>query len=82
MYEATRSRGFGAEVTRRILLGTYVLSAGYYDAYYRKAQQVRALIARDFANVFDERRASAVHADHADARVSARARSPIRTRCI
>jgi aspartyl-tRNA(Asn)/glutamyl-tRNA(Gln) amidotransferase subunit A len=53
MYEATRSRGFGAEVTRRILLGTYVLSAGYYDAYYRKAQQVRALITRDFTSVFD-----------------------------
>ena len=53
MYEATRSGGFGPEVTRRILLGTYVLSAGYYDAYYRKAQQVRALIARDFAQVFD-----------------------------
>ena len=52
MYEATRSGGFGQEVTRRILLGTYVLSAGYYDAYYRKAQQVRALIARDFAEVF------------------------------
>ena len=52
MYEATRSRGFGAEVTRRILLGTYVLSAGYYDAYYRKAQQVRSLIARDFHDVF------------------------------
>src|SRR3569833_3132835 len=48
MYEATRSRGFGPEVTRRIMLGTYVLSAGYYDAYYRKAQQVRGLIARDF----------------------------------
>ena len=54
MYEATRSAGFGAEVTRRILLGTYVLSAGYYDAYYRKAQQVRSLITRDFANVFAE----------------------------
>ena len=53
MYEATRSTGFGPEVTRRILLGTYVLSAGYYDAYYRKAQQVRALIARDFADVFN-----------------------------
>jgi aspartyl-tRNA(Asn)/glutamyl-tRNA(Gln) amidotransferase subunit A len=53
MYEATRSQGFGPEVTRRILLGTYVLSAGYYDAYYKKAQQVRALIARDFAKVFD-----------------------------
>ena len=52
MYEATRSQGFGDEVTRRILLGTYVLSAGYYDAYYRKAQQVRTLIARDFRDVF------------------------------
>jgi aspartyl-tRNA(Asn)/glutamyl-tRNA(Gln) amidotransferase subunit A len=52
MYERTRSGGFGPEVTRRILLGTYVLSAGYYDAYYRKAQEVRALVARDFANVF------------------------------
>ena len=53
MYEATRSTGFGPEVTRRILLGTYVLSAGYYDAYYRKAQQVRTLIANDFRRVFD-----------------------------
>jgi aspartyl-tRNA(Asn)/glutamyl-tRNA(Gln) amidotransferase subunit A len=53
MYEATRSRGFGPEVTRRILLGTYVLSAGYYDAYYRKAQQVRTLITRDFGDAFD-----------------------------
>lgn len=52
MYEATRSRGFGAEVTRRILLGTYVLSHGYYDAYYKKAQEVRALITRDFTSVF------------------------------
>jgi aspartyl-tRNA(Asn)/glutamyl-tRNA(Gln) amidotransferase subunit A len=52
MYEATRSVGFGPEVTRRILLGTYVLSAGYYDAYYRKAQQVRGLITKDFADVF------------------------------
>ncbi len=58
MYEATRSSGFGKEVTRRILLGTYVLSAGYYDAYYKKAQDVRALIARDFTDVF----ASGVHA--------------------
>ena len=53
MYERTRSGGFGPEVTRRILLGTYVLSAGYYDAYYRKAQEVRALIAHDFRRVFD-----------------------------
>jgi len=52
MYEETRSRGFGPEVTRRVLLGTYVLSAGYYDAYYRKAQAVRALIADDFRAVF------------------------------
>ena len=52
MYEATRSSGFGPEVTRRIMLGTYVLSAGYYDAYYRKAQQVRTLIADDFSRVF------------------------------
>lgn len=52
MYEATRSQGFGPEVTRRILLGTYVLSAGYYDAYYKKAQAVRTLIADDFKTVF------------------------------
>ena len=52
MYDATRSSGFGREVTRRILLGTYVLSAGYYDAYYRKAQTVRGLIAEDFRAVF------------------------------
>jgi aspartyl-tRNA(Asn)/glutamyl-tRNA(Gln) amidotransferase subunit A len=52
MYEATRSRGFGPEVVRRIMLGTYVLSAGYYDAYYRKAQQVRTLIADDYGRVF------------------------------
>src|SRR2546422_9328588 len=48
MYEATRAAGFGAEVKRRIMLGTYALSAGYYDAYYLKAQQVRTLIRRDF----------------------------------
>jgi len=52
MYAATRSAGFGPEVTRRILLGTYVLSAGYYDAYYKKAQAVRGLITRDFRDVF------------------------------
>jgi aspartyl-tRNA(Asn)/glutamyl-tRNA(Gln) amidotransferase subunit A len=52
MYEATRAQGFGAEVRRRILIGTYVLSAGYYDAYYLKAQRVRALIARDFDEAF------------------------------
>jgi len=52
MYDATRGRGFGAEVKRRIMLGTYVLSAGYYDAYYLKAQQVRTLIQRDFTTAF------------------------------
>ncbi|TNB47062.1 Asp-tRNA(Asn)/Glu-tRNA(Gln) amidotransferase subunit GatA [Martelella lutilitoris] len=52
MYEKTRAEGFGKEVQRRIMIGTYVLSAGYYDAYYLKAQKVRTLIKRDFENVF------------------------------
>jgi aspartyl-tRNA(Asn)/glutamyl-tRNA(Gln) amidotransferase subunit A len=54
MYELTRAAGFGTEVRRRVLIGTYVLSAGYYDAYYLKAQKVRALIARDFAAAFEQ----------------------------
>jgi aspartyl-tRNA(Asn)/glutamyl-tRNA(Gln) amidotransferase subunit A len=54
MYEKTRAAGFGAEVRRRVLIGTYVLSAGYYDAYYLKAQRVRTLIARDFAAAFEK----------------------------
>lgn len=54
MYMDTRSNGFGSEVIRRIMLGTYVLSAGYYDAYYRKATQVRALIRRDFEEAFEK----------------------------
>ena len=54
MYRKTRDGGFGAEVKRRIMLGTYVLSSGYYDAYYRKAQKVRTLITRDFIEAFDE----------------------------
>jgi aspartyl-tRNA(Asn)/glutamyl-tRNA(Gln) amidotransferase subunit A len=53
MYDRTRDEGFGAEVKRRIMLGTYVLSAGYYDAYYLKAQQVRTLIRRDFERAFE-----------------------------
>jgi aspartyl-tRNA(Asn)/glutamyl-tRNA(Gln) amidotransferase subunit A len=53
MYDATRGRGFGAEVKRRIVLGTYVLSAGYYDAYYLKAQQVRTLISGDYDAAFE-----------------------------
>jgi aspartyl-tRNA(Asn)/glutamyl-tRNA(Gln) amidotransferase subunit A len=54
MFRNSRDEGFGAEVKRRILLGTYVLSAGYYDAYYKKAQQVRALLTRDFLNAFQQ----------------------------
>lgn len=53
MYKMTRDQGFGPEVKRRILIGTYTLSAGYYDAYYRKAQQVRTLIRRDFERAFE-----------------------------
>ncbi|MFC0243339.1 Asp-tRNA(Asn)/Glu-tRNA(Gln) amidotransferase subunit GatA [Rhodopseudomonas telluris] len=54
MYEATRAAGFGAEVKRRIMIGTYVLSAGYYDAYYLRAQKVRTLIKRDFEQCFEQ----------------------------
>ncbi len=54
MYELTRAAGFGKEVKRRILIGTYVLSAGYYDAYYKKAQRIRTLIAQDFAKAFEK----------------------------
>ncbi|WP_119459519.1 Asp-tRNA(Asn)/Glu-tRNA(Gln) amidotransferase subunit GatA [Rhodospirillaceae bacterium SYSU D60014] len=54
MYEATRAAGFGTEVKRRVLIGTYVLSAGYYDAYYLKAQRLRSLIARDFTQAFED----------------------------
>ncbi len=54
MYRQTRDRGFGPEVKRRIMLGTYALSAGYYDAYYLRAQKVRALIARDFSDAFQK----------------------------
>ncbi|HVJ08989.1 MAG TPA: Asp-tRNA(Asn)/Glu-tRNA(Gln) amidotransferase subunit GatA [Acidisarcina sp.] len=54
MYRRSRDEGFGPEVKRRILLGTYALSAGYYDAYYRKAQQVRRLLAQDFLNAFEQ----------------------------
>jgi len=54
MYLNSRTEGFGKEVKRRIMLGTYVLSSGYYDAYYRKAQKVRRLIKEDFDKVFSE----------------------------
>ena len=52
--ESTRQQGFGPEVKRRIMLGTYALSSGYYDAYYLKAQQVRTLIRQDFSRVFEQ----------------------------
>jgi len=54
MYSATRAEGFGAEVKRRVMIGTYVLSAGFYDAYFTKAQKVRALIKQDFAKAFEQ----------------------------
>jgi len=54
MYRQTRAEGFGAEVRRRVLIGTYVLSAGYYDAYYLKAQKMRRLIAQDFSHAFEQ----------------------------
>ncbi len=54
MYRSTRSKGFGAEVQRRIIIGTYCLSSGYYDAYYGKASQVRTLIMEDFKQAFEE----------------------------
>jgi len=54
MYSATREAGFGAEVKRRVMIGTYVLSAGFYDAYFTKAQKVRTLIKQDFANAFKQ----------------------------
>ena len=54
IYKKSRSEGFGAEVKRRIILGTYVLSSGYYDAYYKKAQQVRTLVKKEFAKAFEK----------------------------
>jgi aspartyl-tRNA(Asn)/glutamyl-tRNA(Gln) amidotransferase subunit A len=54
MYDRTRDEGFGPEVKRRIILGTYVLSSGYYDAYYLKAQQVRTLIRQDYERAFEQ----------------------------
>ena len=81
MYERTRAEGFGAEVKRRILLGTYVLSAGYYDAYYRKAQQVRTLLRRDFEAAFARLRRDR-DADRARRRRSRSARRrATRSRC-
>ena len=71
MYSRTRDEGFGAEVKRRIMLGTYVLSAGYYDAFYLKAQQVRTLLRRDYEQAFDAGRRRG-DADQPDSAVQAR----------
>ena len=82
LYEKSRAEGFGKEVQRRILIGTYVLSSGYYDAYYVRAQKLRTLIARDFTEAYQEVRRAA---DAGDARPGLRAsarRRPIRCRCI
>jgi aspartyl-tRNA(Asn)/glutamyl-tRNA(Gln) amidotransferase subunit A len=54
IYKKSRSEGFGPEVKRRIILGTYVLSSGYYDAYYKKAQQVRTLVSNEFSKAFEK----------------------------
>ena len=82
MYEATRAAGFGAEVKRRIMIGTYVLSAGFYDAYFNQAQKVRALIARDFERGLGEVR-PAPHPDRAERRLRPRREdAPIRSPCI
>ncbi len=78
MYDRTRSAGFGPEVKRRIMLGTYVLSAGYYDAYYRKAQQVRTLIRDDFNRAFDTADAIALPTSPTPAcRIGERADDPL-----
>jgi aspartyl-tRNA(Asn)/glutamyl-tRNA(Gln) amidotransferase subunit A len=80
MYERTRDQGFGPEVKRRIMLGTYVLSAGYYDAYYLKAQQVRTLLLQDYQRAFE--RVDVVATPTTRRRHSSSARRPaIRCRC-
>ena len=83
MYEGTRGEGFGKEVRRRMMIGTYVLSAGYYDAYYLRAQKVRTLIKRDFEQAFD----SGIHAMLTPATPTAafgigEKAATIRSRCI
>ena len=82
MYGRTRAEGFGPEVKRRIILGTYVLSSGYYDAYYLRAQKVRTLIRRDFTHAFENVRRD--HLPHVARRRRSRSASTptIRCRCI
>ena len=82
-YEKTRAAGFGREVKRRVMIGTYVLSAGYYDAYYVRAQKLRTLIKRDFEEVYAAGRRRDPHAGDAVGRLRASARRarPTRSRC-
>ena len=79
MYEKTRAEGFGEEVRRRVMIGTYVLSAGYYDAYYIRAQKVRTLIKRDFEECFARRHRRDAHAGDAVGRVRRSARRAARS---
>ncbi len=83
VYENTRAAGFGPEVRRRIMIGTYVLSAGYYDAYYLRAQKVRTLIKKDFEDVFAQGVSAILTPRRRRPRsASARRVRPIRSRCI
>ncbi len=84
LYEQTRAAGFGKEVRRRIMIGTYVLSAGYYDAYYLRAQKIRTLIKRDFDQAYALGRGRDPDAGDAVARLSRLAKKarPIRSKCI
>ena len=79
MYENTRAAGFGTEVKRRIMIGTYVLSAGYYDAYYVKAQKVRTLIKRDFDEAWEK--VDVILTPATPSAAFSRERSPTRCRC-
>ena len=80
MYENTRAEGFGTEVRRRVLIGTYVLSAGYYDAYYVRAQKIRTLIKRDFDEAWSK--VDLVLTPATPGPPLRRATSPILSRCI
>ncbi len=80
MYENTRAKGFGQEVQRRIMIGTYVLSAGYYDAYYVKAQKIRTLIKRDFDRAWEK--VDVILTPATPSAAFAPGRSPIPCRCI
>ena len=81
LYKRSRGEGFGAEVKRRIMTGTYVLSAGYYDAYYLKAQKVRRLITDDFARAFERGRRARSGPTSPTPRSSSARRPTTRSRC-